>query len=328
MPAWSHQAPRWAHVACALGLFVYQTLDAIDGKQARRTNTANALGELFDHGCDAISTIFVVVSTVLSLRLDIDGSTVGVCMLFMVCFFVAHWQHFVTGKLVFGRCVRMLAFVWRLRRLIRADPRAHPAARDRIDVTEGQMAVIALQLLSAWKGTDVWLIEVPYVGHRLGVVLMFAGILFMIGAIVNQLQIILFEHPTATVAGTSVVSPAIPLAILFGGAHYMFAHGTWARAHISAFSMLYGFAFTKITMQLVVAAMTRTPFPLMDPVLLCPALPALNLYFGRFIDEAAIGWLCFVGAAAHMLLYFVRIVHDITAHLGIKCFSIPSSAPQ
>jgi phosphatidylglycerophosphate synthase len=33
-----------------------QTLDAIDGKQARRTGSSNALGELFDHGCDSMST--------------------------------------------------------------------------------------------------------------------------------------------------------------------------------------------------------------------------------------------------------------------------------
>jgi phosphatidylglycerophosphate synthase len=40
---------------CSIGLFVYQSLDAIDGKQARRTNSSSPLGELFDHGCDAIS---------------------------------------------------------------------------------------------------------------------------------------------------------------------------------------------------------------------------------------------------------------------------------
>lgn len=46
----------------ALGLFIYQSLDAIDGKQARRTNSSSALGELFDHGCDAVSTgIYVVI---------------------------------------------------------------------------------------------------------------------------------------------------------------------------------------------------------------------------------------------------------------------------
>ncbi len=39
----------------ALGLFLYQSLDAIDGKQARRTSSSSPLGELFDHGCDSVS---------------------------------------------------------------------------------------------------------------------------------------------------------------------------------------------------------------------------------------------------------------------------------
>lgn len=39
----------------AITMFIYQTLDAIDGKQARRTGSSNALGELFDHGCDSLS---------------------------------------------------------------------------------------------------------------------------------------------------------------------------------------------------------------------------------------------------------------------------------
>ena len=36
---------RWA-----IGLWMYQSLDAIDGKQARRTGTSGPLGEMFDHG--------------------------------------------------------------------------------------------------------------------------------------------------------------------------------------------------------------------------------------------------------------------------------------
>jgi phosphatidylglycerophosphate synthase len=36
--------------SCALGLWIYQSMDAIDGKQARRTGTSSPLGQLFDHG--------------------------------------------------------------------------------------------------------------------------------------------------------------------------------------------------------------------------------------------------------------------------------------
>lgn len=36
-------------------VFIYQTLDNIDGKQARRTGTSTGLGMLMDHGCDGMS---------------------------------------------------------------------------------------------------------------------------------------------------------------------------------------------------------------------------------------------------------------------------------
>lgn len=63
------EPPRWACALCALGLFIYQSLDAIDGKQARRTNSSSPLGELFDHGCDSISTVFVALSACISAQL-------------------------------------------------------------------------------------------------------------------------------------------------------------------------------------------------------------------------------------------------------------------
>lgn len=47
---------RWIYGTFAIGLFFYQSFDAIDGKQARRTGTSGPLGELFDHGCDALNT--------------------------------------------------------------------------------------------------------------------------------------------------------------------------------------------------------------------------------------------------------------------------------
>lgn len=50
--------PRWVHFAHGLLLFLYQTFDAVDGKQARRTSSTSPLGELFDHGCDALACAF------------------------------------------------------------------------------------------------------------------------------------------------------------------------------------------------------------------------------------------------------------------------------
>ena len=68
-PTATEMAPWWTTFSAALGLFIYQTLDAIDGKQARRTKTSSPLGELFDHGCDSLSTVFVSIASCCAVRL-------------------------------------------------------------------------------------------------------------------------------------------------------------------------------------------------------------------------------------------------------------------
>lgn len=50
VPSFTGHAPGWVYAFAALALFVYQTMDAIDGKQARRTGTSSPLGQMFDHG--------------------------------------------------------------------------------------------------------------------------------------------------------------------------------------------------------------------------------------------------------------------------------------
>ena len=46
----AQDVPNWTYLGFGIGLFAYQTLDAIDGKQARRTGSSSPLGQLFDHG--------------------------------------------------------------------------------------------------------------------------------------------------------------------------------------------------------------------------------------------------------------------------------------
>ena len=54
---------HWKYALSGILYFSYQTLDGSDGKQARRTSSGSALGELMDHGIDAVSTTFLVLIT-------------------------------------------------------------------------------------------------------------------------------------------------------------------------------------------------------------------------------------------------------------------------
>jgi len=55
-PTLDQDCPPWVYYSWAIGLFLYQTFDAVDGTQARRTRQSGPLGELFDHGVDALNT--------------------------------------------------------------------------------------------------------------------------------------------------------------------------------------------------------------------------------------------------------------------------------
>lgn len=121
--------PAWVHVLCAVCLFAYQTLDALDGKQARRTGSSSPLGELFDHGCDAVSTVFVILSACISGGLGPQRFlTFVVAMYAYATYYGAHWETYVTGHLQFHK----------------------------IDVTEGHWAVIFLYLVTAVFGSSFW----------------------------------------------------------------------------------------------------------------------------------------------------------------------------
>ncbi|GAB0182493.1 ethanolaminephosphotransferase 1 [Grus japonensis] len=54
--------PTWVWLFSAFTTFCAYTLDSIDGKHARRTQSSTPLGELFDHGLDSWATSIFVLS--------------------------------------------------------------------------------------------------------------------------------------------------------------------------------------------------------------------------------------------------------------------------
>lgn len=57
----NYPIPKWVFLVTGINVFVAYTLDGIDGKQARRTGTSTPLGELFDHGLDSYSSLYIMI---------------------------------------------------------------------------------------------------------------------------------------------------------------------------------------------------------------------------------------------------------------------------
>lgn len=63
------ELPSSAFYFASVCIFAYSTLDAIDGKQARRTKSSSPLGQLFDHGCDSFSLTFFILAICQATRI-------------------------------------------------------------------------------------------------------------------------------------------------------------------------------------------------------------------------------------------------------------------
>lgn len=68
LPDHNDVIPNWKLIMMAISILIYQHLDNIDGKQARRTSiyfqnleSSSPLGMLFDHGADAVASFLLAV---------------------------------------------------------------------------------------------------------------------------------------------------------------------------------------------------------------------------------------------------------------------------
>ena len=96
----SEQAPRHAPLVAAVGLFLYNTLDNIDGKQARKLRVSSPLGQLMDHGLDSsVNTCALALLIGLCLDMRHSGATMLLLIFMQSCFFYATWEEYHTGVL-------------------------------------------------------------------------------------------------------------------------------------------------------------------------------------------------------------------------------------
>ncbi|XP_014285949.1 cholinephosphotransferase 1 isoform X7 [Halyomorpha halys] len=294
------EAPRWAYILCALGLFAYQSLDAIDGKQARRTGSSSPLGELFDHGCDSVSTVFVAVSACISVQLGAYPSWMFFqCFCALTLFYCAHWQAYVSGTVKFGR----------------------------VDVTEAQVTIIGIHLISAVFGPEVWSWKLPWLEAELKQCEVIVGSAVAVYLFHRTISTILkggIGKNGSSIAGTSVLSPIIPLSLVVVPA-FIICHKSTEHVyenHPVLYIMAFGLVAAKVTNRLVVAHMTRNEMDYLDTSLFGPTMLFLNQYFNFFIREYVVLWICLVWVLLDLIRYSYQVCHEICDHMRIKLFSI------
>lgn len=315
------EAPWWCYTLCAVFLFVYQSLDAIDGKQARRTGSSSPLGELFDHGCDAMSIVIIIVGVCIATQIGSSPYMFSlVTFITMTIFYAAQWRTFATGVMKFGL----------------------------LDVTEGQVAVTAIYLFDAIFGVSIWNQEV-ILGLKVNQILWLGTSVFGISILSNFLLVIYRADDTNASESNdktvnkptsksgcceeeakklkSLVSrryvPAIPMGIFFffGFSCCFFSASGVLENNVVLYHVMFGVVATKLCCLVLVSHMTKTDMPCLDSIFIGPFLLLLAEML-RFPEETCFLWMAFFYNIINLLVHVSRVCSDICDHLDIYCFKI------
>ncbi|XP_066275721.1 cholinephosphotransferase 1-like isoform X2 [Branchiostoma lanceolatum] len=310
-PTAKEEAPVWVYMSCAVGWFLYQCLDGMDGKQARRTGSSTPLGELFDHGSDAISTVLISVATACAMKL---GQTPDLLffMIFLTSFvfYCTHWETYVSGTM---ECKF-------------------------IDVVEAQGFSVVVQALSALLGPSFW--------YQFPRPVVLAAFFTIVGASLWKLwsnfSTILTEKVGNNGASTAppVERPALQVsrvlspgfAILFPICVACIIYGTSSSHlfldHPCLFLLMFGLAIAKVNNKLIVAHITKSEMTMLDSSMIGPGVLILSQCCGGFVSEHIVLWACSIFVTVDLVLYCCLVCSEICDHLDIYCFSITSKPSQ
>ncbi|XP_074591356.1 choline/ethanolaminephosphotransferase 1-like [Curcuma longa] len=308
--------PRWVHLAHGLLLFLYQTFDAVDGKQARRTNSSSPLGELFDHGCDALACAFEALafgSTIMCGR-----STFWFWVIAAIPFYFATWEHFFTNTLILP---------------ILNGP------------TEGLMLIYVCHWLTFFLGAEWWaqdfrksiplfgwvpfLPEIPVYGIVLVLMVAFAVIPTLSSNISNVQKVVQAKKGSMILA----LAMLFPFGVLMAGVLI------WSYLSPSDIMRNYphllvtgtGFAFGFLVGRMILAHLCDEPKGLKTgmcmsllflPLAIANALTAKLNDGAPLVDEQVVLVFYCLFTVALYLHFATSVIHEITSALGIYCFRI------
>ncbi|KAG6426163.1 hypothetical protein SASPL_110381 [Salvia splendens] len=308
--------PRWVNFAHGLMLFLYQTFDAVDGKQARRTNSSSPLGELFDHGCDALGCAFEALafgSTAMCGR-----NTFWFWVISAVPFYCATWENYFTNTLILP---------------IINGP------------TEGLLLIYSVHFFTAIVGTEWWaqpfgksipfsswvpiVNEMPMYNAALFMMIVFAVIPTVLFNVYNVYKIVRAKKGSMLLA----LAMLYPFALLLGGVLFwdylspLDLLGNYPHLVILGIGLSFGF----LVGRMILAHICDEPKGLKTsmcmsllylPFAIANALTASLNDGVPLVDEFWV-LLGFFAYSVVLYMHFVTsIVHEITTALGIYCFRI------
>ena len=299
--------PAWALVWNAAAILIYQTLDNMDGKQARRVGASSPLGLLFDHGCDAVNSVFGSANWMVALALSRGdlGLAFAVLMGPYALFYVSTWEEYHTGALVMP--------------LVNGP-------------NEGLLGAVAMSLVSAcrgtgyWRGTGIWDAtagpHLPGVGPlRNADLLVLASGIGIVQETGLKILAVVRKHGIATLRNL------LPFAtlVLCGLAVGLVDAEVWLAVPRTSLHLC-AVLFVEMTTELMLKHMTKQPYQPCRWMLLPLVVLTVAVVTGTWPDHvlSTADFLLLYVAASGMFLAMktVILIDEICAVLNIWCFDV------
>ncbi len=302
--------PNYTYLLVGIGIWLFQTLDAIDGKQARRTGSSSPLGQLFDHGCDGVSWAICNMSVVSFLGLGLSFNAVLSIYASIGPFFFTNLLEYYSGVYVYSVGL--------------------------IDATTGQYLLIFFNLLPFFVGADFYTKNVSDVWTFMPSVLadgfLFKNYAMIVVVYVGVIySIILIFKTLSSVKGTYkkfVVTLQVIQHIGIYVFMYMFDPNIpfiKANAGLAYFSVI--FLFVLVTCKLIVCHMAKMEYNVIhfEFLLFAPFFYIQSKYDGSLESEQNVKMAFYATFLVLFLITFRFIqtsISQLTEYLGIYCFTI------
>jgi len=304
----ANEAYYWVPLASAIFIFTYMFLDNIDGKQARRTKTSSPLGELIDHGCDAMNV--GIGSITVGVLVGADPWWILYISAFSsLPFYLSHWQEYLTHSLELGMFN---------------------------GPTEAEVIAISVFVCTYFQGLTWWRSSITllsYTVQRQQIVMLIA----MAMAIGTFFEMVWKGSREAMKKGVPILeaySQLIPFTICWvSTALWLLGAPDVFEAHPFLAITSFGLVFATIVCRCIVQRICREPFRLFYPVLTPLVLAALNsasrqLSGKAVVNEYYVLYFVFISTSLFWSHFAVSIVKEMCSALKISAFTIPYNKPK
>nr|CAH8820015.1 unnamed protein product [Trichobilharzia regenti] len=290
----TNNVPVWVWLVTSFLVFIAHTLDGTDGKQARRTKSSSALGELFDHGCDSWVCLFLPGS-MFSLLGDVYTTRemfIGQWVL-IVSFLLSHWEKYITG---------VLFLPWTF--------------------DTSQTAVAVVFLLAYWFSPTI-LIEPIVYGWS-------AAAIFKYTLFFSLYFVHIPKQPWYRGLGlTGVLKPLFPVAVLLLSSSLWasYSPSNLLDKHTRVFLFCWGTIASNVICHLIVAQLCHVPAPIHNKEVHLYSMITSVVCFGFPLSKnSPTEYISLYMLTAFVTLdhiyYAYQVVNEIASCLHIKVFSI------